>query len=45
MQRYTAHGASVSVEDITCNYYDILKTAEEIEFDMPNYKKLECILQ
>lgn len=45
MKRYTAHGESMPVEDIACNYYDILKTAKELNFEMPYYQELESILK
>jgi hypothetical protein len=41
MQRYTAHGELIPLDDIRCNYYDILKTADELKFEMPNYRDLE----
>jgi hypothetical protein len=45
MKRYTAHGESMPVDDIKINYYDILKTAEELNFDMPNFKELGNLLK
>jgi hypothetical protein len=45
MKRYTAHGESMPIEDIASNYYDILKSAEELKFDMPNYQDLEYLLK
>jgi 2-dehydropantoate 2-reductase len=45
MKRYTAHGESMPVEDITCNYYDILKTAEVYNLEMPHFRELEEILK
>ncbi len=45
MKRYTAHGESMPIDDIACNYYDILKTAKEINFEMPYYQELEEILK
>lgn len=45
MKRYTAHGESMPIEDIACNYYDILKTAKEFNFEMPCYQDLEGILK
>jgi ketopantoate reductase len=44
MKRYTAHGESMPIDDIACNYYDILKTAKEYKLEMPYYKALEEIL-
>ena len=44
MKRYTAHGESMLIDDIACNYYDILKTAKELNFEMPYFKALEEIL-
>ena len=44
MKRYTAHGESMPIDDIACNYYDILETAKEFNFEMPYYKALEEIL-
>ncbi|MFN8254934.1 MAG: 2-dehydropantoate 2-reductase N-terminal domain-containing protein [Bacteroidales bacterium] len=44
MKRYTAHGESMPMDDISCNYYDILNTAKEFNFEMPYYKALEEIL-
>jgi 2-dehydropantoate 2-reductase len=40
MKRYTAHAESAPVEDLVCNYQDILKTAVEIGFEMPHYIEL-----
>lgn len=45
MKRYTAHGESMPIDDIACNYYDILKTAKELNFEMPFYQALEEILK
>lgn len=45
MKRYTAHGESMPIADIACNYYDILTTAKELKFDMPNYQDLEYLLK
>jgi ketopantoate reductase len=45
MKRYTAHGESMPVEDIACNYYDILNTAKEYNFKMPHYQGLEKLLK
>jgi len=45
MQRYTAHGESMPIADIASNYYDILKTAKELNFNMPNYQDLEYLLK
>ena len=45
MQRYTAHGESMPVDDIAVNYYDIKKTAKEFGFEMPNFNALEYLLQ
>ncbi|MHC1774479.1 MAG: ketopantoate reductase family protein [Lentimicrobium sp.] len=45
MQRYTAHGESMPVEDIACNYKDILKTARGMHFRMPAFEALEELLQ
>ncbi len=44
MKRYTAHGEEMPIDDIACNYYDILKTADEFGMEMPNYRALESIL-
>jgi ketopantoate reductase len=41
MQRYTAHGELIPLDDIRCNYYDILRTAGEMKFEMNNYRDLE----
>jgi 2-dehydropantoate 2-reductase len=45
MQRYTAHADRVPIEDIRVNYNDILKTAQEYSFDMPNFKELGVLLK
>jgi ketopantoate reductase len=45
MKRYSAHGEKMPVVDIASNYYDILSTSEEYNFDMPHFKKLENILK
>lgn len=45
MKRYTAHGESMPIDDIACNYYDILKTSKEFKFEMPYYQGLEEILK
>ncbi len=45
MKRYTAHGESMPIDDIAYNYYDILKTAKEFNFEMPYYQELEEILK
>jgi 2-dehydropantoate 2-reductase len=45
MQRYTAHGESMPLADIASNYYDILNTAKELNFNMPNYQDLEYLLK
>jgi ketopantoate reductase len=45
MKRYTAHGESMPIEDIACNYYDILKTAKEYNFDMPYFPELEELIK
>ena len=45
MQRYTAHADRVPLEDICTNYNDILKTAEEYQFEMPNFKELGALLK
>ncbi|HON51950.1 MAG TPA: hypothetical protein PLS12_01955, partial [Bacteroidales bacterium] len=45
MKRYTAHGESMPIDDIACNYYDILKTAKDFNFEMPYYQELEEILK
>ena len=44
MKRYTAHGESMPINDIAVNYYDILKTAKEYNFDMPCFLMLEEFL-
>ena len=44
MQRYTAHGESMPVDDIAANYYDIQKTARELGFAMPNFDALAYLL-
>lgn len=41
MQRYTAHGELMPLDDIRCNYYDILRTADELKFEMNNYRDIE----
>jgi ketopantoate reductase len=45
MKRYTAHGESMPIADIASNYYDILNTAKELNFSMPNYQDLEYLLK
>lgn len=45
MQRYTAHAERVPIEDIRVNYNDILKTAAELNFEMPNFKELGTLLK
>ena len=45
MKRYTAHAEKAPLEDIICNFNDILKTAEEMNFDMPNFKDLAQFLK
>jgi ketopantoate reductase len=45
MKRYTAHGESMPIEDITSNYYDILNTSVEYNFDMPYYQELEKLIK
>lgn len=45
MKRYTAHSESMPIDDVKCNYYDILETAKECDFAMPYYEKLETILK
>jgi ketopantoate reductase len=45
MKRYTAHGEAMPIDDIACNYYDILKTADEFGMEMPNYRTLECLIK
>jgi 2-dehydropantoate 2-reductase len=45
MKRYSAHGESMPIDDIACNYYDIVKTAKELNFDMPYFKELEGLLR
>ena len=45
MKRYTAHGEKIPLADIASNYYDILSTSKEYNFDMPYFKKLENILK
>lgn len=45
MKRYTAHGESMPIDDIACNYYDILKTANEFNFEMPRFKELQGLLK
>ena len=45
MQRYTAHGESIPLDDIICNYNDILDTANELKFEMPHYKELSDLIK
>jgi hypothetical protein len=45
MQRYTAHGESIPLDDIICNYNDILDTANELSFEMPHYKELSDLIK
>lgn len=44
MKGYATHGEAMPIDDIACNYYDILKTANEFGMEMPNYRALESIL-
>jgi len=44
MQLYTAHGETMSIDDIASNYYDILKTADEYGLEVPNYRQLETLI-
>jgi ketopantoate reductase len=45
MKRYTAHAELMPMDDIKCNYFDILETAKKIYFDMPHYRELGKILE
>ena len=45
MKRYSAHGESMPIDDIACNYYDILNTAKEYKFAMPYFNELEKIIK
>jgi hypothetical protein len=44
MKGYATRGEAMPIDDIACNYYDILKTADEFGMEMPNYRALESIL-
>lgn len=44
MKRYTAHGESMPLEEIACNYYDMMNTARKYNFDMPHFNALEALL-
>jgi len=45
MKHYTAHGESMPIDDIACNYYNILKTANECGLEMPNFRSLEYLIK
>ena len=45
MKRYTAHADNAPKEDVLINFRDILTTAEELGFEMPNFKALEIYLK
>jgi hypothetical protein len=45
MKRYTAHGEKIPLEDIECNYKDILDTANEYNFEMTNFRDLAELLK
>ncbi|MFZ5518042.1 MAG: ketopantoate reductase family protein [Candidatus Zhuqueibacterota bacterium] len=45
MKRYTAHADNAPKEDVLINFRDILATAKELGFDMPNFKELEQFLK
>jgi len=45
MKRYTAHGETMPIDDIACNYYDILETAKKCSFEMPHFQGLDEILK
>lgn len=44
MKRYTAHGASLPMEDLIVNFNEIQKTATEYQFPMPNFLALKEFL-
>ena len=44
MKRYTAHGEMMPIDDITRNYYDILRTAKLYNVEMPYFDSLEKVL-
>jgi hypothetical protein len=45
MKRCIAYGELVQMDDIKCNYSDVLNTAREINFKMTNFKELEELIK
>jgi hypothetical protein len=45
MKRYTAQGESMPIKDIVSFYYNILSTAKDLNYEMPNYQELEYLLK
>jgi hypothetical protein len=44
MQRFTAHAVD-SIQEAQANYEAVMKTANELEYDMPNFMALGVYLQ